>query len=128
MNSDWARRSGMDKFLEMTSRKGRAGFGLGMSWQLIGERGSATHRSRQSLVAARERKGLSREPHVSTTAGVAAQRTAVMCSLVSTENGGGWEPRGPFRLVGFGLTRNMCLHVVLRMQHDIFRSKNKKKK
>lgn len=87
MNSDWARRSGMDKFLEMTSRKGRAGFGLGMSWQLIGERGSATHRSRQSLVAARERKGLSREPHVSTTAGVAAQRTAVMCSLVSTEMG-----------------------------------------
>lgn len=53
-------------------------------------RGSATHRSRQNLVAARERKGLlSREPHISTTvAGVAVCfRAAVMCSLVSTKMG-----------------------------------------
>lgn len=70
----------------------------------------------------RKEGGLSEEPHVSTTAAV-WQREGLR-SLVSTENGGGWEPRGPFRLAESSLTRNMCL--ALRMQHDIFRCQTKK--
>lgn len=120
MNFDWARQSGMEKPLEMTrpkrSRRVWVGDELAIDWL------SDAPKPSEFGVAARERKGGCLENRMYQQPQRCGSAKTVFVSQHG--NGGGWEPRGPFRLAGSSLTRNMCL--ALRMQHDIFRCQTKK--
>lgn len=109
MDSDWTRQSGMDKFLEMTrpkrSRRVWVGDELAIDWR---ERLSDAPKPSEFGGSTRKEGVVSRTACINNSR-CGSAKSCCNVSLVSTENGGGWEPRGPFRLVGSGLTRYMCL-------------------